>query len=147
MKIIIGSDHAGFELKESLAVSLRERDDLELTDLGPTSAQRCDYPDYAAAVARAVKSGSADRGILVCGSGIGVSIMANRFEGIRAAVAHNATVARLSREHNDANVLCLGSRLIGDVIALESVDAFISGAFQGGRHQDRLDKIDNMETN
>ena len=147
LRIAIGSDHAGFELKQNIADSLRQRDDLEVTDLGPDSAARCDYPDYAAAVAREIKSGTADRGILVCGSGIGVSIMANRFEGIRAAVAHNATVARLSREHNNANVLCLGSRLVGDVIALESVDAFILGEFQGGRHQGRLDKIDAMEIN
>ena len=147
LRIAIGSDHAGFELKQNIADSLRRRDDLEVTDLGPDSAVRCDYPDYAAAVAREIKSGMADRGILVCGSGIGVSIMANRFEGIRAAVAHNATVARLSREHNNANILCLGSRLVGDVIALESVDAFVHGEFQGGRHQERLDKIDAMETN
>lgn len=145
LRIAIASDHAGFELKEFLAAYLVERDDITLVNLGPSSADRCDYPDYAADLARTVRSGECDRGVLVCGSGIGVSIAANRFPGIRAALAHNATTARLSREHNDANVLCLGSRLIGDVIAKEAVDAFIGGTFEGGRHADRLAKIEALE--
>jgi ribose 5-phosphate isomerase B len=145
LRIGIASDHAGFDLKEALATHLLGRDDVTVLNLGPESATRCDYPDYAAAVARAIKSGDCDRGVLVCGSGIGISIAANRFPGIRAALAHNATTARLSREHNNANVLCLGSRLIGDVIATEAVDAFISGQFAGGRHADRLAKIDALE--
>ena len=145
LRIAIASDHAGFELKELLAAHLNDLSDVTMIDLGPTSADRCDYPDYAAALARAVRSGECDRGVLVCGSGIGVSIAANRFPGIRAALAHNATTARLSREHNNANVLCLGSRLIGDVIAKEAVDAFLAGRFEGGRHADRLAKIEDLE--
>ena len=145
LRIAIASDHAGFELKEFLAAHLTGRDDVTLVNLGPSSADRCDYPDYAADLARTVRSGDCERGVLVCGSGIGVSIAANRFPGIRAALAHNATTARLSREHNNANVLCLGSRLIGDVIAKEAVDAFISGVFEGGRHADRLAKIEALE--
>ncbi len=145
LRMCIASDHAGFDLKEALAEHLTNREDVTVVNLGPESATRCDYPDYAAALARAVRSGEYDRGVLVCGSGIGVSIAANRFPGVRAALAHNATTARLSREHNNANVLCLGSRLIGDVIAVEAVDAFIAGEFGGGRHADRLAKIDALE--
>lgn len=145
LRIAIASDHAGFELKEALAAHLAAREDVTLINLGPASADRCDYPDYAAAVARAIRSEDCERGVLVCGSGIGVSIAANRFPGIRAALAHNATTARLSREHNNANVLCLGSRLIGDVIATEAVDAFVTGTFGGGRHADRLAKIEALE--
>ena len=139
--VAIASDHAGFDLKQKLVDILTARADVEVTDLGPNSATRCDYPDYAAAVAKAVQSGQAMRGILVCGSGIGVSIAANRFEGVRAALAHNAVTARLSRAHNDANVLCLGSRLVGDVIAEAAVDAFLTQEFEQGRHADRLAKI------
>ena len=147
LQIAIASDHAGFELKEVLAQHLTAHDGVTVINLGPDSATRCDYPDYAASVARAVQSGEVDRGVLVCGSGIGVSIAANRFPGVRAALAVNATTARLSREHNNANVLCLGSRLVGEVIAVEAVDAFITGSFAGGRHADRLAKIDALEVN
>ena len=141
-RIVLASDHAGFELKTLILKTLQSRPTLHVLDLGPEDTARCDYPDYAQAVAKAVQSDEADFGILVCGSGIGVSIAANRFAGVRAALAHNATSARLSREHNNANVLCLGSRLIGEVIALEAVEAFLSGRFAGGRHHDRLRKID-----
>ena len=141
-RIVLASDHAGFELKTAIVRTLKARPTLHIQDLGPTSGTRCDYPDYAQAVAKSIQCNEADLGILVCGSGIGVSIAANRFAGIRAALAHNATVARLSREHNDANILGLGSRLIGEVVALDAVDAFLSGQFAGGRHQDRIQKID-----
>ena len=145
LRVAIGSDHAGFDLKEALRVYLEARDEVEVIDLGPTSATRCDYPDYAASVARAVQSGEAHRGVLVCGSGIGVSIAANRFHGVRAALVQNATMARLSREHNDANVICVGSRLIGSVVAVDAIDAFLRTEFEGGRHAERLAKIDALE--
>ena len=142
--VAIASDHAGFGLKQKLVAFLSTRVDVEVMDLGPDSATRCDYPDYAAAVARAVQSGEAMRGILVCGSGIGVSIAANRFKGVRAALAHNAVTAQLSRAHNDANILCLGSRLVGDVIAEAAVDAFLTQEFEQGRHAGRLAKISDL---
>jgi len=147
LRIAIASDHAGFELKQAIVSYVGERADVVVSDLGPSSADRCDYPDYAAAVARAVQSGEADRGILVCGSGIGVSITANRFRGVRAALVQSSTMARLSREHNDANVICVGSRLIGTIVAFDTVDAFIETSFAGGRHADRLAKIDALELN
>ena len=147
LRIAIASDHAGYDLKQELLDFLGHDDRVRVSDLGPSSPLRCDYPDYAAAVARALQSGEADRGILVCGSGIGVSITANRFSGVRAALVQNATMARLSREHNDANVICVGSRLIGSVVAFDAVTAFIETDFAGGRHADRLAKIDALELN
>ena len=146
MRIAIGSDHAGFDLKMVIANHLREAQHA-VADLGPPRAERCDYPDFAAAVARSVARGEVEVGIVVCGSGIGVSMAANKVDGIRAALAHNATAARLSREHNDANVLCLGSRMVGEVVALDAVDAFLGGTFQGGRHQDRIEKMMALEEN
>jgi ribose 5-phosphate isomerase B len=145
VRIVVASDHAGFDLKQTILAYLTGRDDVSVLDLGPESATRCDYPDYAAQLSRLIQAGEADRGILVCGSGIGMSIMANRFKGVRAALVQSATMARLSREHNNANVLCLGSRLIGDVVAFDAVDAFLSTRFAGGRHADRLAKIDLLE--
>ncbi|MEE2788778.1 MAG: ribose 5-phosphate isomerase B [Myxococcota bacterium] len=146
-RIALASDHAGYDLKSVIAEALAARPGVAVLDLGPMDATRCDYPDYAKAVAKTVQSRDVDFGILVCGSGIGVSIAANRFSGVRAALASNATTARLSREHNDANVLCLGSRLVGEVIALEAVDAFLNGQFAGGRHLSRIKKIDIEEAN
>ncbi|MEE2756789.1 MAG: ribose 5-phosphate isomerase B [Myxococcota bacterium] len=145
IRLAIASDHAGFGLKEKLIHFLEQRDDVAVVDLGPRSDARCDYPDYAAACARAIEAGEADRGVLVCGSGIGVSIVANRFGGIRAALVQNALAAKLSREHNNANVLCLGSRLIGDLVAMDAVDAFLTTRFAGGRHADRIAKINAVE--
>jgi len=144
-RVVVASDHAGFDLKQTVFGYLKDRDDVSVVDLGPESATRCDYPDYAARLSRAIQAGEADRGILVCGSGIGVSIVANRFKGVRAALVQSGTMARLSREHNDANVICLGSRLVGDVVAFDAVDAFLDTSFQGGRHADRLAKIDLLE--
>lgn len=146
MRIAIGSDHAGFELKDQLVEHLKSLDTVEVIDLGPPSAERCDYPDYAEKVARHVQNRHAERGLLVCGSGIGVSIAANRFPGIRAALVQDAVMARLSREHNDANVLCLGSRLINSATALTAVETFLVTEFEGGRHAGRLAKIDALET-
>ena len=145
VRIAIASDHAGFDLKSTLATTLTARPDLVVIDHGPVEAVRCDYPDYASAVAHSVQKGEADFGILVCGSGIGVSMVANKHQGIRAALVHNAVTARLSRQHNDANIICLGSRIIGDVLAQEAVDAFLVADFEGGRHAQRLAKMAAVE--
>ncbi len=144
MKIAIASDHAGYHLKSRVAEHLRAEGH-DVADLGPAAPERCDYPDYAHAVARAVAGGEARRGFLVCGSGIGMSMAANRHPGVRAAVVQDATAARLSREHNDAQILCLGERMVGEVVALEAVDAFLAAEFQGGRHVDRVEKIELQE--
>lgn len=141
LTIAVASDHAGFELKAAVAAHLRALGH-EVIDLGPDAAERVDYPDYAHAVARAVTGGEARFGVLCCGSGIGMSMAANRHPGVRAVLAHDATSARLSREHNDAQVLCLGERTTGAVVALDAVDAFLAGEFQGGRHVGRVAKID-----
>ena len=143
-RIAIGSDHAGFALK-SVLVDHLQSNDYEYVDVGSHDGERCDYPDFAAAVSNRVTSGDATFGILVCGSGIGVSIAANKVDGIRAALAHNAISARLSREHNDANVLCLGSRMIGETLAVAAVEAFLNGTFEGGRHQGRINKMMALE--
>ncbi len=144
IRVAIASDHAGFRLK-SLVIEHLKSAAYQVDDVGPASPERCDYPDYASAVSQQVTEGNADYGVLVCGSGVGMSMAANKIRGIRAALAHNPMTARLSREHNDANVLCLGSRLIGEAVALESVDAFLAGRFQGGRHQDRIAKMVALE--
>ena len=141
MKIAIASDHAGFDLKQRVVEHLGARG----VDLGPPSADRVDYPDYAGAVARAIQQGEADFGVLVCGSGIGMAMAANRYAGVRAALVHNAIAARLSRQHNDAQIICLGSRLIGEVVALEAIDAFLAADFEGGRHAGRVAKIHGPE--
>ena len=142
MKVCIGADHAGFALKELVASSLREAD-IGVVDVGTNSPDSVDYPVYALRVARAVESGQADRGILVCGSGIGMCIAANRVHGVRAVNGHEPFEARLSRRHNDSNVLCLGSRFIGVDLALEIVREWIKEPFEGGRHKRRIDLIDN----
>ena len=142
MKVCIGADHAGFALKELVASSLREAD-IGVVDVGTNSPDSVDYPVYALRVARAVESGQADRGILVCGSGIGMCIAANRIHGVRAVNGHEPFEARMSRRHNDSNVLCLGSRFIGVDLALEIVREWIKEPFEGGRHKRRIDLIDN----
>ncbi|HIJ75410.1 MAG TPA: ribose 5-phosphate isomerase B [Deltaproteobacteria bacterium] len=142
MKVCIGADHAGFALKELVASSLRETD-IEVTDVGTNSPDSVDYPVYALRVARAVERGQADRGILVCGSGTGMCIAANRIPGVRAVNGHEPFEARMSRRHNDSNVLCLGSRFIGVDLALEIVREWIKEPFEGGRHKRRIDLIDN----
>ncbi len=141
MKVFIGADHAGFELKDLLASSLREAD-IEVVDVGTNSPDSVDYPVYAFRVACAVRTGEADRGILVCGSGIGMCIAANRVPGVRAVNGREPFEARMSRRHNDSNVLCLGSRFIGVDLALEIMREWIKEPFEGGRHKRRIDLID-----
>jgi ribose 5-phosphate isomerase B len=139
--IAIGSDHAGFDLKAKLAEELRSTG-YEVLDLGTSDATTSvDYPDFGKAVAEAVASGQADGGLVVCGTGIGISIAANRHPGIRAALCHDETSARLCREHNDANVLALGARLIGDVVAKDCLHAFLNTEFAGDRHARRVKKL------
>ena len=140
-RIVISSDHGGFELKDKL-VQYLEAKPVDLLDLGVHTAESVDYPDRAHAVAEAVLSKQADFGIVICGTGIGVSMAANRHRGIRAALCTDPYMARMSRAHNDANVLCLGGRIISPSLAEEIVDAFLSGAFDGGRHARRIEKIE-----
>jgi len=141
VRIAVGSDHAGYELKQVLADHVRAAGH-EVVDCGTHSTDRVDYPDFGAAVARTVVGGDADGGICVCGSGIGIAMAANKVAGARAATVHDATSARLSREHNDANVICVGERLIGPEVAKDCVDAWLAASFEGGRHQGRVDKLD-----
>ena len=144
-RIFVGSDHAGFALKKSLFNLLtKEFPSLEFDDLGCDSEDRADYPDYARAVAEKV-SASGGKGLLVCGSGIGMAIAANKVKGVRAANIWDATSARLSREHNDSNVMCLGARLTGPEVALEACRVWLSTDFQGGRHLKRVELIRTME--
>jgi ribose 5-phosphate isomerase B len=142
--VALGADHAGFELKDALK---RVLDELGVTyqDLGTSSSDSVDYPDFAEAVARGVAERRFDRGILVCGSGIGMSIAANKVTGIRAAVVSEVEAARLSRRHNDANVVALGSRLTPADRAADIIRAFLTTEFDGGRHQRRVDKIAQIE--
>jgi ribose 5-phosphate isomerase B len=139
--IAIGSDHAGFDLKAKLAEELRSSG-YEVQDLGTKDATTSvDYPDFGNAVAEAVARGKADAGVVVCGTGIGISIAANRHPGIRAALCHDETSARLCREHNDANVLALGARLIGEVVAKDCLHTFLNTEFGGDRHVRRVQKL------
>lgn len=141
MKIIVGCDHGGFELKEKIIPFLLS-EGYEVEDIGTYSTDSVDYPLYAVKVAEAVVRGSADRGILICGSGIGMCITANRTPGIRAVQASEPYSARMSRRHNNSNVLCLGGRFIGPDLAREIIDAWLKEDFEGGRHQRRVDMID-----
>ena len=141
MKFHVGADHAGYVLKNHLARSL-EAWGHEVADHGTSAPDRVDYPDFAARVARAVQSDPTSKGLLVCGSGIGVSMTANRFSGVRAVVAALEMQARLARQHNDANVLCLGERLTSASLAEAILEAFIASDFEGGRHASRVAKID-----
>jgi len=143
-RIAIGSDHAGFTVKESIRKYLEEAGYL-VDDQGTSSENSVDYPDFGKAVGERVASKKADLGIAVCGSGIGISIAANKVPGIRAALAHDIVTAQLAREHNDANVLALGTRIVTPAAALEMVQAFLDTAFAGDRHQRRLDKITQLE--
>ena len=139
-KLVIASDHAGFDFKASLKDSLAGQG-YEVIDLGAHSTESVDYPDIAAALAGAIRDGSADRGILIRGTGIGISIAANRHAGIRAALCHDTTGARLSRQHNDANVLVMGARVTGIEVAKDCVATFLATPFEGGRHSRRVDKM------
>jgi ribose 5-phosphate isomerase B len=142
--IALGADHAGFVLKEDLKAWLVQRGHRVL-DFGTNSLESVDYPDFARRVADAVREGAAARGVLVCGTGIGMAMAANKVPGVRAAVCADAHTARMSREHNDANVLSLGARLIEPAAALEVLDAWLSTEFAGGRHARRLEKIVALE--
>lgn len=142
MKIIIGSDHGGFDLKEVCRRFLEENPDYEVTDMGVYSPESSDYPEIAHRVAQEVSEGNYTRGVLICGTGIGMSLAANRHPGIRAALCHDLYTARMSRQHNDANILAMGGRVIGPGLALEMLDLFLKTAFEGGRHQRRVEKIE-----
>jgi ribose 5-phosphate isomerase B len=139
--IVIASDHAGVELKSFLVRVLADRGE-EHTDLGPADSAPVDYPDFAHRLADEITSGRADRGILVCGTGIGMSMAANRHVGIRAALCHDAFTAEMARRHNDANVLCIGSRVLGTGVAAQIVEVFLSSPFEGDRHSRRVGKIE-----
>lgn len=144
MKIALGSDHGGFELKNSIKQLLNEMG-IEVHDYGINENVSCDYSDFAIEVSKAVSQQEFDRGILICGTGVGMSIAANKVKGIRAALVTDLFTARVTREHNDSNVLCLGARVTGPQIALEIVREWVKGEFQGGRHQKRIDKISDFE--
>ncbi|MDF1719059.1 MAG: ribose 5-phosphate isomerase B [Minwuia sp.] len=139
-KIAVASDHAGFELKEALKADLIDQGH-DVLDLGTNGLESVDYPDFGRKAAEAVAAGQAASGVIVCGTGIGISIAANRVPGARTALCHDSTTARLSREHNDANILALGARVIGTETARDCVRAFLDTPFAGGRHQRRVDKL------
>ena len=140
MRVALGADHAGVHLKDAVRSLLQSRG-IEIEDFGTVDETSVDYPDYAAQVGRAVAAGQVERGILACGTGLGMAIAANKIEGVRAAPVVDLESARLSREHNDANILALGARLIGDEVAKECVRVFLSTAFAGGRHVPRVAKL------
>ncbi len=145
MKIAVGSDHAAFDHKKKLIDALR-KDGHEIHEFGAPSAESYDYPDAAKAVADDVVSGKAEQGILLCGTGIGVCISANKVHGIRAALAHDEMTAKLSRQHNDANILCLGGRVLTPEQVIQLARVYLATPFEGGRHQRRIDKITIMDS-
>lgn len=138
--IAIAADHAGYQLKGMIRSALEEKG-FNVLDLGTNGPDSVDYPDYGHALAKAIEDGKAARGILVCGSGVGISIAANRHKGIRAANCTSGLMARLARQHNDINVLALGERLIGVEVALDCLNEFLTTEFEGGRHQQRIEKL------
>ncbi len=146
MQIAVGSDHAGYTLKQALTEHLRSSGH-QVDDCGTYSTERVDYPDFGVAVGQAVASGRAELGVCICGSGNGIAMAANKIPGIRAAVAHDATSARLARAHNDANVLCIGERLVGYEVAREALDAWLDATFEGGRHEARIAKLNALNLN
>ncbi len=141
MKFYIATDHAGIELKDWTAKLLRAKG-YEVEDFGPYAKDRVDYPDYAHKVATAVATDKESQGILICGSGIGMSIAANRHAGIRAALCHDAYTAMVARKHNDANILCFGERIVGEGVAESIISAWLTNGFEGGRHMQRVEKIE-----
>ncbi|MCD8509791.1 MAG: ribose 5-phosphate isomerase B [Bacillus sp. (in: Bacteria)] len=140
MKVAIGTDHGGFELKKEM-INLLEEMNMEVVDVGCDCPDSVDYPDYGIPVAEMVANGQADRGILICGTGIGMSIAANKVKGIRCALVHDLFTAKVTREHNDTNVLAMGARVIGPGLALEIARTWLSAEFEGGRHATRIGKI------
>ena len=145
-KITIGCDHAGFELKGKIIAHLQERG-IEVIDVGTNSTDSCDYPAIAHALCKNIQDGVTELGILICGTGIGMSMAANKHRGIRAAACSDTFSARLTRVHNDANVLCFGERVVGMGLAIDLVDNFIDAEFEGGKHQRRVDMITAIEQN
>jgi ribose 5-phosphate isomerase B len=146
MRIAVGADHAGFEMKRDLAAAMAQQGH-EILDVGTHSSAAVDYPDIAEAVATALRNGQVDRGVIVCGSGAGVSVAANKFPGVRAAVCHDAYTARQAVEHDDLNVMCLGARVIGPALARTLIEAFLAATFSAeDRHLRRLAKIDAIES-
>ena len=144
MKIAIGSDHGGYELKKIIMQYLNDKG-IEYIDYGTNSNESVDYPEFGEKVAEAVKSEECDRGIVCCGTGIGISISANKVPGIRCALCSDCYSARMSREHNNANILALGARVLGRDLALQIVDTWLETEFQGGRHERRVNKISDIE--
>jgi len=142
--VIIGSDHAAYRLKEAVRTHLTEKHGTEVADAGTDGEFSVDYPDFGIKVAEAVSSGKFGRGILICGTGLGMSMVANRFSHVRAALCNDLFSAVMSRQHNNANILVMGGRVIGDVLAMAIVDAWLETPFEGGRHQSRLDKFDKI---
>ena len=146
MKLAIGADHGGYVLKQEIVEFLKKIGNIEVVDHGTSGPESVDYPDYGKTVSEAVSNGSADRGILICGTGIGMSIVANRFPKVRAALCHDNFTARMSRLHNDANVLVMGERVIGRGVALDIVKAWLETEFEGSRHARRLQKIEELRS-
>jgi len=144
MKIAIGSDHGGLRLKKEVIKHL-EKKNIEVKDYGTYTEDSCDYPDFAEKVAEAVVAKEYDYGILICGTGIGISISANKIPGIRAALCSDTFSAHATREHNNANILAMGERIVGTGLALDIVDAFLGSTFEGGRHENRVNKIMEIE--
>ena len=144
MKFYIATDHAGVDLKD-YTVELLVQKGHEVIDLGPFNKDRVDYPDYAVKVAQSVLKDAGSQGILICGSGIGMSMAANRFHGIRAALCHDAYTAQVARGHNDANILCFGERIVGKGVAESIIDSWLASSFEGGRHCGRVDKIEAIQ--
>jgi ribose 5-phosphate isomerase B len=143
-RVAIGSDHAGFKLKEALIRHLRSKG-IDAVDVGTHSTETVDYPDYGEKVARMISQGKLKEGILICGTGVGMSMTANKFPGVRAAVVSNPFTAKSSRQHNDANILCLGERITDEATAKELLDIWLNEPFEGGRHQKRVDKIKELD--
>lgn len=144
MKIALACDHGGLNLKNSVSVYLKEHG-YEVVDFGTTSTDSCDYPDYALPAAEAVASGECDKGILICSTGIGVSIVANKVPGVRCAHCHDVYCAEFTRRHNNANVLAMGEKVVGAGYALQIVETFLTTEFEGGRHERRVNKITAIE--
>ena len=141
LTVAIGSDHGGFDYKESIIKHLKANN-INVIDVGTYSKESCDYPVFAKKVAEKILSKEADKGVLICGTGIGMSIAANKIKGIRAALCHDTFSAKATRAHNNSNILCLGQRVIGKYLALDIVDLFLSTKFEGGRHQRRIDMLE-----
>lgn len=141
-KIVLGADHAGVNLKEKLCAYLKDLG-FEIINVGTFSTESCDYPVYAEKVCRTLQNGEADLGILVCGTGVGMSMAANKYKGIRAACCSDTFSARLTRIHNDANVICIGERVLGEGLAFDIINAFVSAEFEGGKHKRRISMFEN----